>query len=70
MERFALLLVKQKNQSKRFGEFKFEYFGDSDGEEKVICTAVKSKILQNFVAFSEYVNFKGELCIQIALKLS
>ena len=29
-EQLALLLIKQKNHNKRFGEFKFEYFGGSD----------------------------------------
>ena len=30
LDRFALLLIKQKNHNKRFGEFEFEYFGGSD----------------------------------------
>jgi hypothetical protein len=34
-ERFALLLIKQKNQNKRFGEFEFEYFGGSDVVNKL-----------------------------------
>ena len=33
-ERFAL--AKQKNHNKRFGEFKFEYFGDSDVANKLV----------------------------------
>ena len=35
-ERFTLLLIKQKNHNKRFGEFKFEYFGGSDVTNKLI----------------------------------
>ena len=35
-ERFALLLIKQKNQNKRFGEFEFEYFGGSDVANKLL----------------------------------
>ena len=34
-ERFALLLIKQKNYNKRFGEREFEYFGDSDVVNKL-----------------------------------
>ena len=34
-ERLALLLIKQKNHNKRFGEFEFEYFGDSDVVNKL-----------------------------------
>ena len=36
-----------------------------------VCTAVKSKvkISQNFVAFSEYMNFIGTLCLQILLRV-
>ena len=29
-EQLALLLIKQKNHNKRFGEFEFEHFGDSN----------------------------------------
>ena len=32
---FVLLLIKQKNQNKRFGEFEFEYFGGSDVANKL-----------------------------------
>ena len=32
---FALLLIKQKNHNKRFGEFEFEYFGGSDVANKL-----------------------------------
>ena len=35
-ERFVLLLIKQKNHNKRFGEFEFEYFGGSDGSNKLM----------------------------------
>ena len=31
----ALLLIKQKNDNKIFGEFEFEYFGDSDVVNKL-----------------------------------
>ena len=34
-ERLALLLIKQKNHNKRFGQFEFEYFGDSDVVNKL-----------------------------------
>ena len=34
-EQFTLLLIKQKNPNKRFGEFKFEYFGGSDVTNKL-----------------------------------
>ena len=34
-EQLALLLIKQKNHNKRFGEFEFEYFGDSDVVNKI-----------------------------------
>ena len=33
-EQFALLLIKQKNHNKRFGEFEFKYFGGSDVANK------------------------------------
>ena len=36
-ERFALLLIKQKNHNKRFGEF--EYFGGSDVANKLYIKA-------------------------------
>ena len=32
----ALLLIKQKNHDKRFGEFKFEHFGGSDVTNKLM----------------------------------
>ena len=35
-ERFTLLLIKQKSHNKRFGEFEFEYFGDSDVMNKLL----------------------------------
>ena len=35
-ERLTLLLIKQKNHNKRFGEFEFEYFGGSDVVNKLI----------------------------------
>ena len=35
-ERLALLLIKQKKYNKRFGEFEFEYFWDSDVVNKLI----------------------------------
>ena len=34
-DRFALLLIKQKNYNKIFGEIEFEYFGGSDGANKL-----------------------------------
>ena len=34
-EQFALLLIKQKNHDKRFGEFEFKYFGGSDVANKL-----------------------------------
>ena len=34
-EQLALLLIKQKNHNKRFGEFEFEYFGDFDVVNKL-----------------------------------
>ena len=37
-EQLALLLIKQKNHNKRFGEFEFEYFGDSDVVNKLLVT--------------------------------
>ena len=45
-EWFALLLIKQKNHNKRFGEFEFEYFGDSNVPNKlyVICYCDSAKI--------------------------
>ena len=33
-EQFALLLIKQKNHNKRFGEFEFKYFRGSDVKNK------------------------------------
>ena len=36
LERFALLLIKQKNHSKRFGEFELEYFSGSDVANKLV----------------------------------
>ena len=35
-ERFILLLIKQKNHSKRFREFELEYFGGSDVANKLV----------------------------------
>ena len=35
-EQLALLLIKQKNHNERFGEFEFEYFGDSDVVNKLL----------------------------------
>ena len=43
-ERLALLLIKQKNHNKRFGEFEFEYFGDSDVMNKLKEIDLKKKI--------------------------
>jgi hypothetical protein len=34
-EQLALLLMKQKNHNKRFGELEFEYFGGSDVANKL-----------------------------------
>ena len=34
-EWFAILLIKQKNHKKRFGEFEFQLFGDSDVVNKL-----------------------------------
>ena len=34
-EQLALLLIKQKNHNKRFGEFDVKYFGDSDVVNKL-----------------------------------
>ena len=39
-ERFALLLIKQKNHNKKFGEFEFEYFGGSDVPNKLFVTKI------------------------------
>ena len=35
-----LLLIKQKNHNKRFGEFEYEYFGDSDVVNKLLVTGL------------------------------
>ena len=35
-EQLALLLIMQKNHNKRFGEFEFEYIGDSDVVNKLL----------------------------------
>ena len=40
-EQLALLLIKQKNHNKRFGEFEFEYFGDSDVVNKLQINLVQ-----------------------------
>ena len=40
-EWFALLLIKQKNHKKRFGEFEFEYFGGSDVVNKLYVQKYK-----------------------------
>ena len=53
-EQFALLLIKQKNHNKRFGEFEFEYFGDSD----VMNRLLESKQNRHWAA-----NFKTEWSI-------
>ena len=42
-EQFALLLMKQKNHNKRFGEFKFEYFGGSDVANKLYVHNIKTE---------------------------
>jgi len=34
-EQLALLLIKQKNHNKRYREFEFEYFGDSNVVNKL-----------------------------------
>jgi len=40
-EQLALLLIKQKNHNKRFGEFEFEYFGDSDVVNKLVINTIE-----------------------------
>jgi len=40
-EQLAQLLIKQINHNKRFGEFEFEYFGDSDVVNKLQINLVQ-----------------------------
>ena len=42
-EQLALLLIKQKNHNKRFAEFEFENFGNSDVVNKLERSELKSK---------------------------
>ena len=42
-EGFSLLLIKQKNHNKRFGEFEFKYFGGSDVANKLYVHNIKTE---------------------------
>ena len=63
-EWFVLLLIKQKNHNKRFGEFEFEYFGGSDVMNRLIVIFWifdQNKIV--IFAFFETIWLKYDSCL-------
>ena len=60
-ERFALLLIKQKNHNKRFGEFEFEYFGGSDVANKLF----DSQNTYDIIGFPDFIYLESPVSIPV-----
>ena len=51
-EQFSLLLIKQKSHNKKFGRFKLEYFGGSDGSNKLQYSWFKNQHQKFYLVFA------------------
>ena len=51
LERFALLLIKQRNHNKKFGESEFQFFGGSDVANKLMIPFCHYKKNPNMLKF-------------------